>query len=63
MLIAVLTGLSRISSRLLEIISISAFTVLEFTMLCSGTTISDGGKSERSVEPHIIYLATSGYRI
>jgi len=52
MLTVVSAGLLRVSSRLLEIISMSAFTVLEFAMLCSGATISDGGKSERSNELH-----------
>jgi len=48
MLTTVLAGLSRVDSVLLKFISISVFTGLDFAMLCSGTTINNGGKTKRS---------------
>jgi len=49
MLTVVLAGLSVVLSRLTGCMTISVFIEYGFTTLHSGTTISDGGKSARSV--------------
>jgi len=47
-LTVVFVGYSLLGSMLWENIFMSRFTELKFTMLCLGTTISDGGSSKRS---------------